>query len=91
MTPLEKLGLDEEATEEQLKERWRELASTHHPDRGGDAAQFNEYRKAYAAALEELKAPKGCELCKGTGKVLVGTGFQSVRMTCQECGGSGQR
>ncbi|QNF17169.1 molecular chaperone [Aeromonas jandaei] len=37
-------GLDEGASQETIRRRWRELALAHHPDRGGDAETFIRIR-----------------------------------------------
>ncbi|MBZ6068188.1 DNA-J related domain-containing protein [Aeromonas schubertii] len=39
-------GLEEGAPTERIRRRWRELALTHHPDRGGDAETFIRLRWA---------------------------------------------
>ena len=83
------LGLADTATPEEVKARWRELASTHHPDRGGDAAEFNRYRQAYNEALAEASAPKPCETCGGSGKVMAGRGFSAIKVVCPTCQGDG--
>ena len=83
------LGLDDTATPGEVKSRWRELCMAHHPDRGGNAAEFNNINKAYKAAMEEASAPKPCGPCTGSGKVRVFRGFCSTEVTCQSCSGSG--
>jgi len=83
------LGLPDTATPDEVKAKWRELCSIHHPDRGGNAVEFNTIRKAYKAAMEEASAPKPCASCDGSGKVKVNNGWSSIAMPCQVCGGSG--
>ena len=46
--PLSVLGLPFRATPEQIRERYRQLASQHHPDHGGDPARMREVNEAYA-------------------------------------------
>jgi len=41
------LGVPEDASEEQIKKRFRELAKIYHPDRGGDPEKFKQILKAY--------------------------------------------
>ena len=48
--PLSVLGLTTAATFAQVKARHRELALQHHPDRGGDAAEFRKIQAAYEVA-----------------------------------------
>ena len=41
------LGVDENASEEQIKKAFRKMSLKHHPDRGGDAEQFKKINEAY--------------------------------------------
>jgi len=91
MNPFEVLSLSETATPEEVKARWRELASELHPDRGGDGNRFHECRKAYDLALALANEPKVCGNCGGVGKVTVARGFNQVKLPCDVCGGSGQQ
>lgn len=52
---LRELGLDENADQATIKSRYRQLASEHHPDKGGDPDEFRKIREAY----EALVAGKG--------------------------------
>lgn len=45
------LGLTSDATEDDVRERFRALAQVHHPDRGGDATIMSNYTRAYHEAL----------------------------------------
>lgn len=91
MTAFEKLGLESTATVDEVKARWKALASEHHPDRGGDAAVFSEMRHAYNEALKIASAPKKCSACNGTGKRTESHGFHSIKITCRFCGGRGKQ
>ena len=42
------LGVNRDATTDQIKRAYRRLASQHHPDKGGDKAKFQEIQSAYA-------------------------------------------
>lgn len=83
------LELPVNATVVEVKGRWRELAARHHPDKGGDAEQFDTYRKAYESALREAQAPKPCPSCNGTGQHIVRRGFAQAKLPCGLCGGTG--
>ena len=54
LSALEVLGLEEDADDEIIKQRYRELAIIHHPDKGGDANTFIRIRQAYET-LNPLK------------------------------------
>lgn len=49
------LGLDATATADQIKQAYRRLASLHHPDKGGDTAQFQEIQEAYATLSDNAR------------------------------------
>ena len=49
------LGVDRTATPDQIKLAYRRLASQHHPDKGGDTAQFQEIQEAYATLSDDAK------------------------------------
>lgn len=44
---LRTLNLELDACDTQIRTAYRRLAAQHHPDRGGDAAQFRRVREAY--------------------------------------------
>jgi len=41
------LGVPKNATPDEIKKAYRKLASQHHPDRGGDTAEFQKIQQAY--------------------------------------------
>ena len=41
------LGVNRDATPDQIKRAYRKLASQHHPDKGGDKVRFQEIQSAY--------------------------------------------
>jgi DnaJ-class molecular chaperone len=41
------LGVDQNATPDEIKRAYRKLASQHHPDKGGDKNKFQEIEQAY--------------------------------------------
>ena len=49
------LGVDKTATEQEIKSAYRKLAMQHHPDRGGDAEQFQKISEAYATLSDSQK------------------------------------
>jgi len=85
----EKLGLKDNATEAQVKEAWRSLATQHHPDKGGNAATFSDIRKAYVEAAALAILPVVCDVCKGSGRQKKQRGFQVTTIMCVLCQGSG--
>ena len=42
------LGLERNCTQDQIKNRFRKLATEYHPDAGGDAEKFKEISEAYS-------------------------------------------
>jgi hypothetical protein len=53
------LGLGREADLEQVKASYRRLALVHHPDKGGEAAEFQRIKRAYDQALAFLRRRRG--------------------------------
>jgi DnaJ-domain-containing protein 1 len=46
------LGLPPDATRQQIKRRYRELAKKYHPDRGGDQAEMRRIIAAYQLLMK---------------------------------------
>lgn len=85
------LGIEANASSDEVKGAWRRLAMLKHPDRGGDPIEFDRLRKAYDEAMAEASAPKPCVRCAGTGQVRHGSGWSSINLVCPKCEGSGER
>lgn len=49
------LGVDQNATEDEIKKAYRKKAMEHHPDRGGDIEKFKEIKDAYEVLSDEQK------------------------------------
>jgi len=49
------LGLDETASQEQIKAAYRKLALQHHPDKGGDPKKFSQLTEAYDTLKDQAK------------------------------------
>lgn len=49
------LGVDRNATPDEIKRAYRKLAGQHHPDRGGDTAKFQAIEEAYRTLSDEGK------------------------------------
>ncbi len=47
MNPYKILGIDDSATDEEVKRAYRKMAMKYHPDAGGDAWAFEQVREAY--------------------------------------------
>lgn len=57
MNYYEILGVDNQATAEQIKQAYRRLASKFHPDKGGDKERFQEIQQAYAVLSDPQQRP----------------------------------
>ena len=49
------LGLDESASQDQIKLAYRKLALQHHPDKGGDPKRFSQLTEAYDTLKDQAK------------------------------------
>ncbi|MBI2121675.1 MAG: molecular chaperone DnaJ [Candidatus Sungbacteria bacterium] len=49
------LGVAHNATKEEIKKKYRELAHKFHPDKGGDEARFKEVNEAYQVLSDERR------------------------------------
>lgn len=49
------LGVDEKATQEEIKKAYRNLAKENHPDKGGDEEKFKKINEAYDTIGDENK------------------------------------
>lgn len=95
------LGLEGYPLQEgSIKDAYRKLAKLHHPDAGGDPAQFAAIDRAKHLLLEQLKRTEAlkprevlqkadCPNCKGMGRVVIRRGFGRMTITCGRCKGSG--
>jgi DnaJ-class molecular chaperone len=84
----ELFGLPETATAMDVKLKYRELAHTFHPDKGGDPARFTEVHEAYSRLITKLSKPSSkrpCANCKGKRKVSQARGFSVIKVPCPEC------
>lgn len=49
------LGISKDASSEQIKKAYHQLAHKHHPDKGGDEAKFKEVNEAYHTLSDKSK------------------------------------
>jgi molecular chaperone DnaJ len=66
------LGVDKNATQEDIKKAYRKLAHQHHPDKGGDEQKFKEINEAYQVLSNSNKRSQYDRY----GSAFEGAGFQ---------------
>ena len=83
--PYQTLGVDRDASADEIKRAYRKLASQHHPDKGGDTALFQEIQTAYDTLSDPQKRaafdnpqPRGFEGFGPQGFGPGGFDFQTV-------------
>jgi curved DNA-binding protein len=89
------LGIDKNATQDEIKKAFRSLASKHHPDKGGDTAKFQEIQTAYATLSDPDKRaeydnpnPFGTRADGGWQQAGVPPGFEDIFRQFGGMGGS---
>ena len=80
------LGVDENATGDDIKKAYRKLAMEHHPDKGGDEEQFKKISQAYDTLSDDTKRIQydGQKNGQSFGSIfedLFNTGFSTQRKT----------
>tara|TARA_Y100000310_G_scaffold155358_1_gene154829 strand:+ start:245 stop:892 length:648 start_codon:yes stop_codon:yes gene_type:complete len=55
MNPYKILGVDKDATQDEIKKAFRKLALKYHPDKGGDEEKFKQVNQAYSMISDEAK------------------------------------
>jgi curved DNA-binding protein CbpA len=55
MNPYDELGLPKNCTADEIKQKYRILAQTHHPDKGGDEEKFKRIKQAYEILSDPIK------------------------------------
>jgi len=54
-TPYQTLGVQETASDQDIKKAYKKLAMQHHPDKGGDASKFQKISEAYDSIKTQEK------------------------------------
>jgi len=68
------LGVEQNATPEQIKKAYRSLANKHHPDKGGDQAKFKDISVAYDTLSDPQKKAEYDQMRMGGPQVRFNTG-----------------
>ena len=80
ITPHELLGIQPEATDDEIRAAYRRAAMKHHPDRGGSSEAFQAVHDAYAALQNRI-----CPDCGGKGFTTTRQGFFVSKTPCSKC------
>jgi curved DNA-binding protein len=69
------LGVNENASQDDIKKAYKKLAMQHHPDRGGDNKKFQEISQAYDTLSDTQKKSQYDAERNGFGNPFHGSGF----------------
>ena len=88
LNPCEQMGLGAEATPDEVRQKYKDLAWTLHPDRGGKSGEFQAWVQLFRKAMDFAHQPRTCKICNGVGRVQSKVSFAAL--PCQLCGGKGK-
>lgn len=80
MSHYDTLGIQPEATDDEIRAAYKRAAMKHHPDRGGSSEAFQAVHDAYAALRNRI-----CPDCGGKGFTTTRQGFFVSRKECPKC------
>ena len=80
MSHYDTLGIQPEATDDEIRAAYRRAAMKHHPDRGGSSEAFQAVHDAYAALQNRI-----CPDCGGKGFTTTRQGFFVSKTPCPKC------
>jgi DnaJ-class molecular chaperone len=72
-------------TEDRVRGAYLNRAHAVHPDLGGTRAAWDELQDAYHTVLEDLKKPRYCGACGGTGQRVVTRRGRLTTIVCDQC------
>lgn len=75
MNPYQTLGVDKNASQAEIKKAYRSQAKKHHPDKGGDEAEFKKINEAYEILGNEQKRAQYDQFGSTGGPGGMGGGF----------------
>lgn len=87
MDPYHILNLKSNASIDEIKERFYKLTQLYHPDKGGNAAKYMNYKEAYQTILKQKQKPKEktfSSICAERAKPLLNLDPSSVKITPKE-------
>lgn len=78
MDPYNVLGIDRNASQDDIKKAYRKLAVKHHPDKGGDSEKFKEISAAYEILSDEQKRSNFDQFGNADGPQMGGGGMPDM-------------
>ena len=82
------LGVNEDATQDQLKKQFRKLSLKHHPDKGGNSEEFKKINEAFSI-LSDTEERKNYDMKRKFGGRMPGMGGIPEEVLRQMFGGMG--
>jgi len=85
------IGAKPDMSEAEIRTCYRDRLRIAHPDRGGTAEHLARVLEAWRVVQSGENERRRCPICSGRRYIDVRAGFQTLRVTCGKCRGTGKK